>query len=283
MVAPDQKISFASLSGAKTAPLKVIRPNTVVAANKVAIRPASEVRLLKVADSWSAATPKVAKLMLTWSAPASLYGGKFSGYQVTQSTDGGKTFKVLVINTNSAVRKYVVSKNLTAGVTYSYKVRAISKFGSTTKVGIFSKIVSAVPTAAPQAPVLLGSDTVVDGVSPTWLPQTLTQRGGLPVTYLVTATSAGAPNVTCSPPNTSTFSCSFTGLDPIRTYKATVTATSARGSATSLPSQVAQDPMFDDQWYLTGTYGINAQNRLVNQQGFIYFWGSHKACDRCCH
>ena len=271
MVSPDQKLEFASLSRANASPFAaLLRAGNSTAATKIAIRPASAVRSLKVVDAWSAATPKVAKLLLTWNPAASLYGGKFSGYQVSQSSDGGKTFKVLVENTFSTTRKYLVSKNLTAGFTYTYRVRAISKFNSTTKVGIFSGPVTAMPTGLPQAPVLLGNDTVVGGVSPTWLPQSLAQRGGLPVTYVATASAAGAPDVTCTPPNPSTFSCSFVGLDPIRTYTARVTATNSRGSATSLPTSSALDPMFADQWYLTGAFGINAQNAWsINKGSYV--------------
>ena len=265
MVAPDQKISFAKYSpvtkqavsfGAATATKPKVTP-----------RPATAVRALKAVDAWSKTNPSVAALTLTWSAPAAVYGGKLVGYQITQSTDGGKTYKTLVTNTKSTARKYLLAKNLTAGASYNFKVRALTTFGSVTKLGVFSAQAAGVPTGLPQAPVLLGSDAVVNSVSPTWLPQNLAQRGGLPVTYVATASAAGAPDVSCSPADPTAYSCTFVGLDPLKQYRATVTATNSRGSATSLPTQSASDPMFGDQWYLTSQWGINATNAWAINKG----------------
>jgi len=267
MVAPDQKISLVGAALPVSTRALVARANGAVTVAKLPVRAATEARSLKVADAWSAAKPAVAQLLLTWAAPTALFGGKLTGYQIGISTDGGKTFRVLVENTKSLTRKYLVSTNLTAGATYSFKVRAVSKFGTTTKLGIVSKVAAGMPTGLPQAPVLLGSDIVSNSTSPTWLPQNLTQRGGLAVTYTATASSSGAADVTCSPPDANTFSCQFVGLDSLRQYTAKVTATNARGSATSLPSQVVTDPMFAEQWYLTGKYGINVENAWSLNKG----------------
>ena len=274
MVAPDQKISFASLS--HSAAQTALHSANALTLTKIVPRSASAVRTLKVADGWSAANPALPQLTLTWAAASSIYGGRLAGYQIGQSIDGGKTYKVLVQNTNSATRKYTVSANLTAGVSYKYKVRAITKFGTTTKTGLFSAVASGTPTALPQAPVILGSDIVTNSTSPSWLPQSLTQRGGLPVTYTATASSNGAPDVTCTPPNATTFNCQFAGLDPLRQYTAKITATNARGSATSLASSSATDPMFGEQWYLTGKYGINVQNAWSINKGSYVSGGTTK-------
>ena len=273
MVAPDQKLHFAAFrapflaqgSGAAQTLLAAGQPAAAVV--KVPARSASAVRGLKVADGFSALKPNLAQLALSWAAPSNLYHGALVGYEIQQSLDAGKTFRVLVANTRSTARKYVVTKNVAAGLASTYKLRAITKFGSTTKLGIFSASVAGTPTSAPQAPVLVGSDAVVASTSPTWLPQNLSQRGGLAVTYQATASSPGAPDVTCAPADPTAYNCVFVGLDPNRKYTAKIRATNLRGATVSLPNTTVTDPMFNEQWYLTGQFGINAQNAWSQSKG----------------
>lgn len=261
MVAPDQKLEYASVK----APMLTNR--LPAAAAKIVAHAASAVRSLKVVDGFNSKQAKLAQLALSWSAPANLFRGVIAGYEIQQSLDGGKTFKTVVANTKSTARKYTITKNVAAGVSSSYKVRALTKFGSTLKQGAFSSAASGIATSLPQAPVLVGSDAVKNSISPTWLPQNLSQRGGLSVSYQAIASSAGVADVTCAPADASVFSCTFVGLDPIHQYTAKVKATNAHGSVTSLPATVATDPMFSEQWYLNGAFGINAQNAWSMTKG----------------
>jgi serine protease len=228
---------------------------------------ASAVRSLVATDAWSSSNPKLASVLLTWSKPQTLRGGSFLGYEIEQSANGGKSFTKIVTNTKSIARRFVVSSSIRAGVRYIYRVRALTKVGAFTKRGLASARSAVTPTTAPQTPVFVGSDVVKDSVSPTWLPQNVSQRGGLPVSYTVTASASGETDVTCQPLNSTTYSCPLTGLTVGKTYRASVTATNSRGSVTSLPTQTVTDPMFNHQWYLNGTYGINIENAWSFNKG----------------
>ena len=264
-VSPDQIIKLQPTAhvAAKTASIG-FTPRTV---SSTWAKSATATRSLSVSDAWSVANPKRAALLLTWAKPASLHGGTFVGYEIEQSSNNGRSFTKIVTNTKSAARRYVVAGSIRAGVKYVYRVRALTKVGGALKRGLASAKASATATTAPQTPVFVGSDEVKNSVSPTWLPQNVTQRGGLPVTYTVTASASGQSDVTCQPANSTTYSCALTGLTEGKTYRATVTATNTRGSVTSLPTTTVTDPMFNHQWYLNGTYGINVENAWSFNKG----------------
>ena len=227
-----------------------------------ALTPASAVRSVKAVDAWSKATPSAAAIKLTWSAPASLFGASVSGYRVESNDGTGWKFLATALTTST-----VISRGLVAGVTYSFRVAAITKKAGASKPGAFSAPVKAMATSVPQAPVFTGSNTAFAGTSPTWAPQNKAQTGGLPILgYTAIATASGQPDVTCQAPAGAT-TCAFTGLTPNVTYSVSVTAKNARGTATSIPGVTPLDALFKDQWYLTAKYGVNAPNAWSKTMG----------------
>ena len=256
-VAPDQVIKF---SAASYVPQKA-------SAKKAGPIAASAVLNLKAVDAWYSKKPKLAQILLTWAKPTNLFGAKILGYEIDRSTDGGRTFSALVTQTKSSTYRFVANKDLYAGFSYRFRVRAITTLNSRSTFGRFSAVVTAAPTTRPQSPVFAAGDAVTDSKAPAWLAQNLNQRGGLPVTYVVTASAPGAPDVVCTPATAAAKTCTFVGLDPTKSYRAVVTATNAHGSTQSRLTQTATDPMFFHQWYLTGKYGINAPSGWAFNKG----------------
>lgn len=256
-VAPDQLIKFGAAA--------YVAPKTLPA--KGGPTPATAVRSLKAVDAWSYKNPKLAQVLLTWVQPQKLYGAKILGYQVDQSADDGKTFNILVAKTKPSTLKYVVNKDLYAGLSYRFRVRAITNLNLKSAYGKYSSVAKAAPTTNPQSPVLASGDLIINSQAPAWLEQNLNQRGGLPVTYLVTATAPGAPTVTCRPANPAARTCTFVGLDGSKTYRATVTASNSHGAAQSLLTKTATDPLYFHQWYLTSKYGINIESGWAFNKG----------------
>jgi serine protease len=120
----------------------------------------------------------------------------------------------------------------------------------------YSSVAKSIPTSIPQAPVIQSAGNITSA-NPivSWVTQGSEERGGLAVNYSVRATSIDSTEAMCS---SSSFSCTLSGLEAGKRYQVVVTATNARGSASSLPVTETLDPMKDLQWYLDGDYGINA-------------------------
>jgi serine protease len=232
------------------------------AAAMAALKPATAVRSVKATDAWSSTNPSAASIKLSWAAPASLFGAAVSGYRIEANSGSGWKFL------NSALsRSAVLNQGLVAGISYSFRVAAITKQGGVSKVGAFSTPVTATATSTPQAPVFTGSNTAFGTNSPSWAPQNLAQSGGLPILgYQATASASGQTSVVCNAPQTAT-TCQFVGLAPNVTYSVTVVAKNARGATSSLAAVTPQDPLFKDQWYLTAKYGVNAQNAWSKTMG----------------
>jgi len=256
-VAPDQVLKFTAASYAA--------PKTILSSKGP--KAATSVLKLKAVDAWSSKNPKLPQIKLTWAKPKNTYGAKILGYQIDKKADDGKPFTVVVAKTKSNVLKYSITSNLSAGTKYQFRVRAITGLKSKSSFGRYSAVASAAPTTVPQTPVFVSSDAVINSQAPSWLLQSKSQRGGLPVTYLVTASSEGSPDVTCSPATASENTCTFAGLDPTKTYRAKVKVKNAHGSAISLSTQTATDPLFSHQWYLNGRYGINVPNAWAFNKG----------------
>jgi len=256
-VAPDQVLKFTGAA--------YLAPKTV----SISKRPkaASPVLKLKAVDAWSSKNPKLAQIRLTWARPKNTYGAKILGYQIDQKVDAAKSFVVVVANTGPNTLKYSFASDLTAGLKYQFRVRAITGTKSKSSFGRYSSSASAAPTTVPQIPVFVSSDAVTNAQAPAWLNQSKSQRGGLPVTYLVTASSPGSPDVTCVPKAPTATTCAFVGLDPAKTYRAKITAKNVHGSAESRFTQSVTDPLFSHQWYLNGRFGINAPNAWSFNKG----------------
>ncbi|MEY3274350.1 MAG: hypothetical protein RLZZ279_482, partial [Actinomycetota bacterium] len=173
-----------------------------------ALRAASAVQSLKVVDAYNKATPATATVRLTWKAPRSLFGAKVTGYIVEYSSTAGKSWTAIKRGT---ALSYTMNTALEAGTRYTFRVKAVTKLGSASRAGTASTVVAVRPTTAPQAPILASGNVVTSVLNPTWIQQSLAQQGGLPVTYVATATAEGLPAVTCT---TISNTCAFVGLSP---------------------------------------------------------------------
>jgi serine protease len=228
--------------------------------------PASPVRSLKVVDAWSSASPRTAQAKLTWTKPSSTYGYSIVGYRIEKSYDTA-TWVTVVSNTKSTVTSKTISSDLKIGITNYFRVKAITKKGSTTATGSASAVVGKSLTAAPLNPVLLGLNELVtytDSYKPYWLPQTPSQAGSAKPSYVVTASSSGVTAATCT---SETNSCELTGLTANTPYKLSLTVKNSRGSASNMDSFKASDPELSRQWYLNEIGGISAARAWTATRG----------------
>lgn len=229
-----------------------------------AITSASPAQSLRVVDAWLKDLPAVPRVKLSWKAPKSTFGARITGYAVEYSGDAGKTWRRI---TTGNVTSFVLASGIQAGQKYSFRVRAITKLGSSSKVGTASSVVTFSATSAPQPPTLVSAASIT-ATNPliTWKPQTLSQRGGLPVTYSVSAKAEGLSDVTCQSSGTS---CTLTGLDLSATYTIVLVAKNSRGEAlgTNKLSLLKPEPMFGSQWYLSANNGINVEKAWAYTKG----------------
>jgi serine protease len=229
---------------------------------KVVIKPASAVRSVKAVDAWSKSAPNTAAIKLTWLPPTTLNGATISSYRVEINDGSGWKLKATSLKPTA-----LIADGLRAGITYSFRVAAVTQKSGTKKVGAYSAVVKGSATSTPQAPVFTSSNTAFGTTTPSWSTQNLAQSGGLPILdYTATATASGQQPVVCVALGKAT-SCSFQGLVPNVTYSVTVSARNARGATESLAGVTPLDALFKDQWYLTSKYGINAANAWSKTMG----------------
>lgn len=238
--------------------------DTKIISIRNAITAASAVQSLKVTDAWVADLPGVPRARLTWKAPKSFFGAKLVNYVIEYSSNAGKSWTRITANTAT---NFIVTSGIKAGTKYSYRVRAVTKIGSASKLGNASNVASLILTAAPQSPTLMSS-VEITSASPvvTWQTQTPAQRGGLPVTYTVTAKAEGQPDITCQ---STEVSCTLAGLTSGSKYSIALLAKNSRGetSASTGVSTSQLEPMFDSQWYLSASKGINVQKAWAYTKG----------------
>jgi serine protease len=243
-------------------------------ANAVTIKSASAVRSVLVTDGWNANEPRVARASLRWTRPSSTFGATLVGYRIESSTNK-TSWKTAVSNTGSTSTRASVATGLSVGVQNYFRVRAITKRGNTTKVGLASAIIGRTLTARPTAPKLLGLETISKPVSPTkvvrWLPQSASARGGLAVTYTVAAqvvtdsSSSTAVNLSCKV--LSKNSCTIDGLVSDGVYRLKLTAKNTRGSEAHISEYAVKDADYAKQWYLSLDRGIAAARAWTATRG----------------
>ncbi len=250
--------------------IESVRVNAIIqpaALKSVALKPvaaitaASPVRSLAVKDAWQADKPTTAQAQLSWAAPTKLSGAKIAGYQV--EINAGRAWEIVARSTTT-VRSAVISAGLRAGVSYQFRVRAVTAIGKVKKLGLPSAVTKATFTTAPAAPILAQGNTAFDGSSPAWIAQNSIQRGGLPVTYTATAKASGLPSKVCT---TSSNSCQFSGLVKGVTYSVQVKAANTRGETLSAGAVRPFDAMYDKQWHLYSQWGINAPTAWQTTMG----------------
>jgi len=238
------------------------------AANAASITAASAVRSLVASDAWSSATPRTARVKLTWVRPSSTFGATVVGYKIERSSNK-TTWVTAVANTGSTSTSAIVAGGLRIGSPNYFRVRAITKKAGSTKVGSASAVIARTLTAKPAAPALLGLTKITAPLDGTkivrWLPQSASQSGGLKVTYKVTAQASGYEDSTCS---TSTKNyCTLTGLNPSSVYTLKMTAKNSRGTETNIDELAAADAEFSKQWYLGTDHGIAATRAWTATKG----------------
>jgi serine protease len=216
-----------------------------------ALRSASAVQSLKVVDAFSKTNPTTAAVRLTWKAPRNLFGAKISGYIVEYSSNAGKSYTAIKRGT---ALNYTMNTGLEAGTMYSFRVKAVTKLKTASKTGAPSAVARLRPTTAPQAPILASGNVVTSILNPTWIQQSLAQQGGLPVTYVATASAEGLPAITCT---TISNTCPFVGLSPGINYSLALVATNTRGSVSAVTEFKPADEFYSSQWHLFSAYGIN--------------------------
>ena len=235
----DQHLNFQAAS--------VRKPKSIVV--KSAVKVATAVLLPKALNAWSSAAPRTPSVKVTWSAPKSLNGGKLTGYQVETSWNN-KLWTVA--KTTSTARSATIANDLTVGTIKYFRVRALTKISGKTALGLPSVVVKTTPTVAPLAPQFDGPNVIFNGQSARWLSQTVSERGGSPTSYQVTATSPSGNSVTCT---TISQSCMPANMVDNVPYTVKVVATNALASATSV---AISDPMYGSQWHLYSAFGIQA-------------------------
>ena len=223
-----------------------------------AARPASGPGSLVAKPSVSATADDKARVRLSWKTPSNRYGAKIVGYRVQYSSNGGASYQTLIGNTGSSDTRAYVSDGIRAGVSYRFRVRAITNDGSALNtVGASSNTASATVRTAPK-PVYVTSAPRVGPGNITYLEQSVSDRGGFApsqVRYRAVATAADIESVETS--LCSATKCRFPELLVDTTYTVEVFATNALGVSTSNATVPANDLYFPLQWYLNGKNGIS--------------------------
>ena len=256
---------FVSAAVAAAVALSLMAP--AQAANAVTITAASAVRSVVATDAWSADSPKTARAKITWLKPSATYGATVAGYKIEASTN--KTiWKAVVANTKSTATSAVVANGISGGAPTYFRVSAITKKGSTLKVGKPSAVIARTLSAVPQAPALLGLTKVAFATSShvvRWLPQTAAQKGSAKTSYKVTAKSSAGGDLSCTATNTNY--CTLSGIVAGATYSISLTAKNSRGSETNIDQFQAQDADISLQWYLGTEHGIAATRAWTATRG----------------
>lgn len=252
----DRRITWAELNGKVTQ--ASLAPQSFIAPTLAKARPASGPRSLVARAAVRSSAPDQARIRLTWRAPANRFGAKVVGYRVLYSSNDGRSFRVLISDTGSSSTRLFVSDGIRAGVSYRFRVRAITNDGSgTDTVGAISNTVSALARTAPK-PVVITSGTRVGPGSVSYLGQSVSDRGGFTkrqLRYRAIATAANIESVETS--LCSATRCRFPDLIPDTPYTVEVFAANSLGSSSSNDAVTVNDFYFPVQWYLNGQNGIS--------------------------
>ena len=223
-----------------------------------AARPASGPISLVAKSAVSATADDRARVRLTWKTPANRYGAQIIGYRIQYSSNGGASYQTLINDTGSSDTRAYVSDGIRAGVSYRFRVRAITNDGSESNtVGASSNTASAIVRTAPK-PVYVTSAPRIGPGNITYLEQSVSDRGGFAasqVRYRAVATAADIESVETS--LCSATKCRFPELLADTTYTVEVFATNELGVSSSNATVPANDLYFPLQWYLNGKNGIS--------------------------
>jgi serine protease len=221
-------------------------------------RPASGPSSLVAKSAVSSTASDKARVRLTWKTPSNRYGAKIVGYRIQYSSNGGASYQTLISNTGNSDTRAFVSDGIRAGISYRFRVRAITNDGSELNtIGASSNTASAIVRTAPK-PVYVTSEPRIGPGNITFLEQSVSDRGGFAasaVRYRAVATASDIESVETSLCNTTR--CRFPELLPDTTYTVEVFATNELGVSSSNAAVPASDLYFPLQWYLNGKNGIS--------------------------
>ena len=234
-------------------------------------RPASGPSSLVAKSAVSATADDKARVRLTWKTPSNRYGARIVGYRIQYSSNGGASYQTLISDTGTSDTRAYVSDGIRAGVSYRFRVRAITNDGSESNtVGASSNTASAIVRTAPK-PVYVTSAPRIGPGNITYLEQSVSDRGGFAasqVRYRAVATAADIESVETS--LCSATKCRFPELLADTTYTVEVFATNELGVSSSNATVPANDLYFPLQWYLNGKNGISMPTAWKYSKGDGY-------------
>jgi serine protease len=243
-------------------------PTTLKIPSFAKARPASAPRSLTAREAVTSTSPQRPRVRLSWKAPTSRYGAKIVGYSIQYSSNAGSSYTTLIRDTGSSQTRVFVSDGLRAGVTYRFRVRAITNDGSATDTfGTRSNTASVVVRTAPK-PVFITSAERVGPGNVTFLAQSVSDRGGYPtskVRYRAIATAADIQSVESSLCNETR--CRFPDLLEDTSYSIEVFASNERGTSSSNDALAVSDELFPNQWYLSGENGVSMPSAWKYSRG----------------
>lgn len=252
----DRRISWAELNF-QVEPAAVAQQSFLIPPVAKA-RPASGPRSLVARAAVRSSASDQARVRLTWRVPASRFGAEVVGYRILYSADGGQSYRTLISDTGNSKTRFFVSDGIRSGVSYRFRVRAITTDGSgSNTVGAISNTVSALVRTAPK-PVVITSGAMVGPGSVSYFGQSLSDRGGFSkgqLRYRAVATAADIESVETSLCNETR--CRFPDLAPDVLYTVEVFATNSLGTSSSNAAMTLNDFYFPVQWYLTGQNGVS--------------------------
>ncbi|MDE2753898.1 MAG: fibronectin type III domain-containing protein, partial [Gemmatimonadota bacterium] len=178
----------------------------------------------------SAQAVSTSQINLSWAVPRSTGGAPILGYRVEASSDGGNTWRIIVVNSGSTARAFI-HRNLQPGATWSYRVSAINTAGVGPASGVTRATTFAVPPGAPTSlratPGGFGGRTEI---VLTW--SAPSSDGGSPITgYRIEVSTRRTTGWTPLEANTGNAGTTYThtGRDPGTTLYYRVAAINARG------------------------------------------------------
>jgi hypothetical protein len=191
------------------------------------------------------ATAGNAQAIINFTGSSDSNGGTISSYIATSTPSN---------ITGSSATSPITVTGLTNGTSYTFKVAAISQFG-TSVPSSSSNSVTPVTTAAPDAPTLTSitkaspfTSVVVNFTAPLY-------DGNSPITsYTATAQSAGISPITVTVYQSGSGSITMTNLQTERTYTFTVTATNSVGTSSPSNSKVTTPALAAGDAYGGGFY-----------------------------
>jgi subtilisin family serine protease len=235
-----------------------VNPTTLRIPVVAKARAASSPRSLSAKTAVTFTSPQRARARLSWKAPTSRYGASIVGYRIQYSSNGGSSWKTLINNTGSSQTRAFVSDGLRAGVSYRFRVRAITNDGSgSNTIGASSNVASLVVRTAPK-PVAVSARERTGPGNVGFLEQSISDRGGYSaskVRYRAIATAVDVEPVESS--SCSATRCRFPSLLEDTSYTIEIFATNPRGTSSSKDAVPVDDYYFPLQWHLTGEFGIS--------------------------